>query len=335
MTKRAFIALTGLAALLATTLSGVADIAVRLKTDIVVENRYVTFGDIFENAGNFAERAVFQAPAPGQSGTVRSDRIEEAAREHGLFWQNDGSVSLIKVTRASTLLTLEDISKAIELAVRDQIGLTDAALLTVTLQHGIRPVHLPIGFVGEIEVTRLDYRIETGQFRAELAASDTTGSRPLLAVRGSAVETLRLPVLSREIRRGENITRGDIVFAEFPRHRIKGNIVQERIAIVGKAAKRTLGAGRPLTDQDIEEPRLVRRNELVTMVFKTPGMLLTARGRALSDGSAGQLIQVMNTQSNRIIEGNVRPDGTIAVMAAAQRLSNATAATHVASVNTQ
>ena len=60
-------------------------------------------------------------------------------------------------------------------------------------------------------------------------------------------------------------------------------------------------------------PQMVSRGELVTMVFDQNGMRLTAKGRALEDGTMGQSIKVSNTGSNRTIEGRVTGSKQITV----------------------
>ncbi len=285
----------------------------QLRTDITVEDRFVTLGDLFENAGAFANRAVFQAPAPGQSGTVRADRVAEAVRDVGMVWQNNGQVGVIRIARASLILSIEEMTRVIELSLRDRLNLSPSASLGITLQRNLAPIHLPINFIGEILVTRLDYRSASGQFRAEIATSDETSTRPLIAIRGQAIETIRIPVLSRDVRRGEVITESDIEMNEIPRQRVSGDILRTINAMTGKAARRVLMAGRTVSASDIEEPKLVHRNALVTIIFATPGMTLTAQGRALADAAMGETVRLINIRSNRIVEGIVMSNGTVAM----------------------
>jgi flagella basal body P-ring formation protein FlgA len=59
----------------------------------------------------------------------------------------------------------------------------------------------------------------------------------------------------------------------------------------------------------VEPPKVVRRGELVTMIYATKGMALSARGRALADAAVGEPVTVLNEQSKRIVEGvAVGPD---------------------------
>ncbi|MDH3236305.1 MAG: flagellar basal body P-ring formation chaperone FlgA, partial [Alphaproteobacteria bacterium] len=79
----------------------------------------------------------------------------------------------------------------------------------------------------------------------------------------------------------------------------------QRSDIVGQAARRSLPSGQPVRDGDIEAPTLVRRGALVTMEISTPMMRLTARGKALDNGTLGETVRLRNIQSKRVIQGTV------------------------------
>ena len=46
-------------------------------------------------------------------------------------------------------------------------------------------------------------------------------------------------------------------------------------------------------------------------------MVLTVQGRALEDGAAGQVVRVMNTKSNTVVNGVVVKAATVRVVQAA------------------
>ena len=75
----------------------------------------------------------------------------------------------------------------------------------------------------------------------------------------------------------------------------------------------------PVRERDVIPPRLVVRGTLVTMKIETPFMTVTAQGRALQDGKLGDVVRVINTQSNRTIEGTVEAAGVVR-MPTAQKL---------------
>jgi len=53
----------------------------------------------------------------------------------------------------------------------------------------------------------------------------------------------------------------------------------------------------------------VRRGEMVTLVFQTPGITLSTRARALEDAAVGQSVRLVNLSSNRTIDAVVTAPG--------------------------
>jgi flagella basal body P-ring formation protein FlgA len=88
----------------------------------------------------------------------------------------------------------------------------------------------------------------------------------------------------------------------------------ERVSdVVGREARTTIFAGRPVGPGDLAEPALIERNALVTLVYRTPGLTIEAVGRSMSRAAAGDTIRVLNTGSRIIVTGQVATDGTVNV----------------------
>jgi hypothetical protein len=58
---------------------------------------------------------------------------------------------------------------------------------------------------------------------------------------------------------------------------------------------------------------MVRRGDAVTLVYQVPGVSLSMRARALEDGAVGQSVRLLNTSSNRTVEGVVTGPGAARV----------------------
>ena len=76
---------------------------------------------------------------------------------------------------------------------------------------------------------------------------------------------------------------------------------------------RALRAGAPIRHGDIRPPVVVAKGTIVTLELRTRRMTLIARVKAAEDGAMGQTIRLLNTRSNRAIEGVVLGPGRVAV----------------------
>ena len=91
------------------------------------------------------------------------------------------------------------------------------------------------------------------------------------------------------------------------------NALQDAEDLIGMSPLRALSAQRPVKKSDIRSPILVPKGSLVTMVFRTDRMVLTAQGRALQSGSKGDVIRILNAKTHRTIDGLVVNSGTVTV----------------------
>lgn len=282
---------------------------VRLKGDISITGDVVRLGDLFENAGEAADIAVFRAPAPGGHGTIRAQRLQEAAEKHGLAWQPEGYVDPVRVMRKSREITPEEIARAIE---KQLIAANGGQGYAVSL-NGLKEVlHIEADAEGPIRVESL-MQMYGGRFRAELRVDGSRildGSHP---VEGVAYELINVVAARRGIARGDIISRKDVEIVPVRKDRAGLTPALRLDEVVGMAARSTIAAGRPLSLSDLEAPTLVERGKAVLLVFERPGLSLSLRGKAMQDGAEGELIKVMNTQSNRILEGIVAADGRVLV----------------------
>lgn len=116
-------------------------------------------------------------------------------------------------------------------------------------------------------------------------------------------------VPTRTIRAKEIITANDL---ETKPQQVAGAVSDPEI-LVGLEARVALYPGRPIRASDVGPPALVDRNDLVVLIFDSQPLSITAEGRALGRGAAGDRIRVMNLSSRTTISGVVRPDGQIEV----------------------
>lgn len=75
--------------------------------------------------------------------------------------------------------------------------------------------------------------------------------------------------------------------------------------VEGKETKREIPAGTILTPSSIQEETLIKRGDLVTMVAKYGGIVVTSTGKARGEGSLGDVIVVENPDSKKRFEAEI------------------------------
>ncbi|MTH78911.1 flagellar basal body P-ring formation chaperone FlgA [Paracoccus aestuariivivens] len=84
-------------------------------------------------------------------------------------------------------------------------------------------------------------------------------------------------------------------------------------SIVGMELRVMISAGRPIERSYLAAPRIIVRNQTVTIAFERDALRIETEGRALSAGSVGEVIRVMNNASRTTLSGHIAADGTVVV----------------------
>ena len=294
----------------------------RLKELVTVTGELVRIGDLVDNAGTSAGIAVFRAPDLGQTGTVPVARVLDTLRRHELTGVDTGGLGEVIVTRPSRAITAKQIQDRIARALAGQPGFGDAGSLLISTDRDLRTLHVEPAAGDELAVLRMSADARSGRFDIAFELPGAGARR--LRVTGTAVETVETAILTRALARGEVVRPSDVVLERRPKAEASGDTVVAEQA-VGLAVKRALRSGQVLRSGDLARPEVVQRSETVTIVYEVPGILLTMRGKALEPGAAGDLINVLNVQSNRTVQATVTGPGRVTITATLPRLAAAVA----------
>jgi len=234
-----------------------------------------------------------------------------------------GGLTEVVVTRLSRALTAKDITGRIAHALAGQYGFSDAQNIGIILDRDIRILHIEPNATGELAVARMNVEQRTGRFDVTFELSGSTLSRrAALRFTGTAAETTETATLTRTIRPGEVLKTSDVVMERRPKTEVRGDGMASAQAI-GLAAKVALRTGQVLRPDDLARPQVVQRNEAVTITYEVPGIMLTVRGKATESGAVGDIVGVLNIQSNRTVQATVIGPGRVSIAAAGSVLASA------------
>lgn len=298
----------------------------RLRGYVSATGDIVRLGDFVENAGRFADVALFRAPDLGHTGSVPAWQIVDAARRAGLAGLDADNRDEVVVSRAARIVPLADMEEKVAGAVARSLGLDDTSRIRVTFDVGTRPIVVEPDARAPAVVLRLDHDIRTGRFEIVLAVPGSTRSSRAGGFRlaGQAQELVDIVVPARLINRGEVLKASDLTVERRPRQDVPGMTADTVMTLpqaAGLAARRPLMADRPFRLADLMKPELVERNGAVLITVETPGMLLSLRGRALEAGAEGDVIQVQNLQTQRTLQARVTGPGRVSIIRPAQPLA--------------
>ena len=308
----AFSILLAAAAALAADGAASAEIAqpVDLNTDIVVEGDTVTLGHLFSGVGSKASTPIARAPEPGKQVRLPADWLARVARAYAIDWKPMSRMQEASLRRASQRIGGRQIAEAIRARI---VARGVDGEVSVQLDSQAAGFDLPVTVANAVEVAALRYDAETGRFTANVMAP--SADRPIASatISGRVAKMVEVPVLTRRLSRGDLVGERDIGWTKVERGQLSASHLQDPSKIVGMSARRSVQPDQPLRETDLEAPVLVAKNRLVTLLLETDQMRLTAQGRALQNGAAGEVVRVVNTKSNTTVTGVVQGDGVVSV----------------------
>lgn len=289
-----------------------------LRASVTVTSDVVRIGDLIENAGSAASIPVYRSPDLGTTGTLTATQVLSVLRAKQVIGVMTGDVKEVQVTRLARTLASKDIENAVAAALERRFGLGDAANITVTFDRSVAEMRLDASNTGALLPAATRYDARSGRFDIAFEiANDSNPAPTKLRFTGTAIETVEVAVLTRDVDRAELLKSSDLSLERRPKAEVTGEPAS-RDRSVGMELRRAMRAGTPIRAADVVRPNFVVRDQAVTIIYQMPGLYLTTRGKATESGAEGDTVSVLNLQSKRTLTGVVTARGQVTVQGASQ-----------------
>jgi flagella basal body P-ring formation protein FlgA len=273
------------------------------RPQVVLSGSTLTVGDVFSDAGEDAGKYLAPAPAIGKKIILSSSDLQRISNAFALGWQADNMPRQTIVRAHGVEIDRFKIQAAVQEKMRDQLpgqkfelDISDAASFVTGDE------------TAAVTVENLKIDMARGEFRARVNAGAEGRD-----VAGRIVPLMEIPVLARALRNGDIIQPADITFIDMQSKDVSANMVVDAARLAGQTPRRGLTAMKPVMDGETMMPLMVKKGDIVTMALDTGVVQLTVQGRAMADGAVGDVVRVMNTSSNKIIEAVVSGERRVAV----------------------
>jgi flagella basal body P-ring formation protein FlgA len=308
-----FLALALAATPAAAQITGAIYATARLKAQVTVSSDIVRIGDLIENAGAAANTPIFRAPDLGQTGAVPVRAVLDAIRPYGLIGVDVRGFSEIAVTHASRTISTDAVEQRIAGVLSARYGIGKPENLKISFDQLMRPIELSLTSAAEPTLARASYDKASGRFDVTFELPST---RAQWRYTGSAIETVEAAVATRPLARGDLVKQNDFAIERRPKSEFTAEPPVSASDLVGLAVRSNVRAGQGLRSSDLMKPEIVKKNEMVLLHYEVPGIVLTMRGQALESGTEGDLVNVLNIQSKRTIQGVITGPGRITIPSA-------------------
>lgn len=289
-----------------------------LRASITATSDVVRVGDLIDNAGSAALIPVYRSPDLGTTGALPVAHVLAVLRAKQVIGVMTGDIKEVQVTRLARTLVNKDLETAVASALERRFGLGDAANITVTFDRGIADMRLDASNTGVLQPVATRYDARSGRFDIAFEINNDNNPAPTkLRFTGTAIETVEVAVLTRDIDRVDLLKASDVAMERRPKAEVTGEAAS-RDRTLGMQLRRPMRAGTPIRVADIVKPDFVQRDQNVTVIYQVPGIYLTTRGKAIESGAEGDTISVLNLQTKRTLSGVVTGRGQVTVQGASQ-----------------
>ncbi|UFW46913.1 MULTISPECIES: flagellar basal body P-ring formation chaperone FlgA [Bradyrhizobium] len=289
-----------------------------LRASVTVTSDVVRVGDLIDNAGSAALIPVYRSPDLGTTGALPVAQVLSVLRAKQVIGVMTGDIKEVQVTRLARTLANKDLEIAVASALERRFGLGDAANIAVTFDRGVSDMRLDASNTGALQPVATRYDARSGRFDIAFEVSNDSNPTPTkLRFTGTAIETVEVAVLTRDIDRADLLKSSDISLERRPKAEVTGEPAS-RERTIGMQLRRPMRAGTPIHVADIVKPDFVQRDQSVTVIYQVPGIYLTTRGKAIESGAEGDTVSVLNLQTKRTLTGVVTGRGQVTVQGASQ-----------------
>jgi flagellar basal body P-ring formation protein FlgA len=296
-----------------------------LRANVNVTSDVVRIGDVIDNAGPAGQIAIYRAPDLGTTGSLPVAQVLSVLRARQVIGITTGDIKEVSVTRLARTVEAKEIELQIARAIEHRGGLGEAANLRLTFDRDMQDVRLDASYTGAMQMVASRFDPRNSRFDVSFEISNDSASAPTrLRFTGTAIETVEAAVLMRDVERGDILKSSDVSVERRPKAEISGEAASRERAL-GMQVRRSVRSGQALKTADLAKPDLVQRDQSVTLIFQTPGLYLTVRGKSLDNGTEGDVVNVLNLQSKRTVAGTVIGRGQVAIQVATPRLGDQSA----------
>ena len=221
--------------------------------------------------------------------------------------------SEVKANSIETLhIEEEDIINAIRQEFNDR-GVAESENVGVELFGGQADFQIEGAKEAKIIINHLKVDKEAERFTCEAEIFADRKSYATSALQGKYYLLVNVWVPVQNIAKGELLTEEKLQLQTIRKSKLKPFMITEKEKLIGQEAQKSLKEGKVINEKDVGAPILIKRNDIVTAVYRTDRMQITAKAIAQQDGAYGDRIEVQNAKTRKVLTGVVQDASTVVI----------------------
>lgn len=283
---------------------------VRLKSISKVQSDMLYLSDLFEGIRPGQDILLGRSPLPGGQISIEAPLLARLAKIYDLNWRAKSMSDRVIIRRPASIVSSQAIRDALRQRLIDNGVDTN---FQMKLSGESPQITLPENMPNEFDIVSFIYDPVSDSFESQIVAPSRDDVHTTIDVFGRVERIIDVPVLKRSLRNGYVITLQDIDMVTMPIDSLNRDVVIDPAKLIGTTPDRFLLAKKPIRKSDIRPPQMIKRGQKIMIIHEQGPLTLSALGRSMETGSMGDLIRVVNMDSNKALTGEIIGDGLVAI----------------------
>jgi len=169
----------------------------------------------------------------------------------------------------------------------------------------------------QIAIHALQVDPQTKRWQAQAHILSQGKTETVKPVSGFYDAMIEVPVLNRQLHQRDVIAESDLSIMLLPERQLRKDTLTDKKAMIGQSPRSIVSANRAIRRNELTQPVVIKKGDLVEMNFTTKYMHIKTSGIALEDGAQGAAIRVKNEKSGKAVSGRVEDNGKVEVNSSA------------------
>ncbi len=299
---------------------GAPSVRATVKAAVVVDTDSVFMSDVATltggsgmNVTDLEKIVVATSPRAGQTRFLGVDYIRIRLKNAGIdpdIIEFRGATD-IRITRRAVVLPIGQLRREVERTIRSRMPWKDENVIITNISFD-DTVDLPAG--------RLSYRVETNgkeDFlgRTLLALHLYVDGKPVRKLWVNATICVETDVVTvvRPLGKHQHVELADLSVERRDLAKLPKDTIRSMEEALGHRTTRMIYPNTILQSSMIVTPPLVKRGDIVKIVASSGPMTITATGMVKNQGRRGDLVRVVNMDSNRMVTARVTGSNAVLV----------------------
>ena len=157
----------------------------------------------------------------------------------------------------------------------------------------------------KILVSNLNLKQEQNKFFVDVEVFSDGKSFAKTSLLGKFYQMVDVYVPQQDIRKGEIIKDEMLKKISIRQGRAKIQMITSRDMLLNKQAKKHLKANNLIYNRDVGKEIILKKGDIITSVYKTKHMKITAKVEVAKDASIGEYVEVINVKSGKTLIAKV------------------------------